>query len=118
MELAQVMEQQSFVVAGDTLNEEKYAAKIKRAMPEHGYQAQCVGKELPPLNDVSGEIDIVDLRTRADRGLELLQNCGKPFKSVVIQPGAASEELAQYLQAHQIPYIDGCLLLGLKRYRT
>lgn len=117
MDLAQVMEQKSFVVVGDTLNEEKYAAKIKRAMLEHGYQVQCVGKELPSLNDVSGEIDVVDLCIRADRGLELLQNCGKPLKSVVIQPGASSEELVQYLQDHQIPYIDGCLLLGLKLYR-
>lgn len=37
MDLAQVMEQRSFVVVGDTLNEEKYAAKIKRAMLEQGY---------------------------------------------------------------------------------
>lgn len=117
MELAQVMEQRSFAVVGDTLNEEKYAAKIKRAMLEHGYQVQCVGKELPSLNDVTGEIDIVDLCIRADRGLELLRNCEKTFKGVVIQPGASSEELVQYLQEHQIPYINGCLLLGLKLYR-
>ena len=117
MDLAQVMEQKSFAVVGDTLDEEKYAAKIKRAMLEQGYQVQCVGKELPSLNDVSGEIDIVDLCIRADRGLELLQNCEKSFKSVVIQPGASSEELVQYLQDHEIPYIEGCLLLGLKLYR-
>ncbi|MCD8196772.1 MAG: CoA-binding protein [Lachnospiraceae bacterium] len=117
MELTQVMEQKFFVIVGDTLNEEKYAAKIKKAMLEHGYQVQCVGKELPSLNNVIGEIDIVDLCIRADRGLELLRNCEKPFKSVVIQPGASSEELIQYLRDHQIPYIDGCLLLGLKLYR-
>lgn len=117
MELERVMEQRSFVVVGDTLNEEKYAAKIKRAMLEHGYQVQCVGKELPSLNDVTGEIDIVDLCIRADLGLELLRSCEKTFKSVVIQPSASSEELVQYLQEHQIPYINGCLLLGLKLYR-
>lgn len=118
MELAKVMEQKSFVIVGDTLNEEKYAAKIKRAMLEQGYQVQCVGKELSSFNDVTGEIDIVDLCIRADRGLELLRNCEKPFKSVVIQPGASSKELIQYLQERQIPYIDGCLLLGLKLYRS
>lgn len=118
MELEQVMEQKSFVVVGDTLNEEKYAAKIKHAMLEHGYQVQCVGKELASLNDVTGEIDIVDLCIRADRGLELLRNCEKPFKSVVIQPGASSEELVQFLEERQIPYIDGCLLVGLKLYRS
>lgn len=118
MKLAQVMEQKSFIIVGDTLNEEKYAAKIKRAMLEQGYQVQCVGKELPLPNNVIGEIDVVDLCIRADWGLELLQNCEKPFKSIVIQPGASSEELIQYLQDHQIPYIDGCLLLGLKLYRS
>ncbi|MCD8073425.1 MAG: CoA-binding protein [Lachnospiraceae bacterium] len=117
MELTQVMEQKSFVIVGDTLNEEKYAAKIKKAMLEHGYQVQCAGKELPSLNNVIDEIDIVDLCIRTDQGLELLRNCEKPFKSVVIQPGASSEELIQYLRDHQIPYIDGCLLLGLKLYR-
>lgn len=118
MKLAQVMEQKSFIIVGDTLNEEKYAAKIKRAMLEQGYQVQCVGKELPLPNNVIGEIDVVDLCIRADWGLELLQNCEKHFKSIVIQPGASSEELIQYLQDHQIPYIDGCLLLGLKLYRS
>lgn len=86
-------------------------------MLEQGCQVQCVGKQLPSLNEVSGEIGVVDLCIRADRGLELLQNCEKPFKSVVIQPGASSKEPVQYLQNHQIPYIDGCLLLGLKLYR-
>lgn len=66
MELGQVMEQKSFVIVGDTLNEEKYAARIKRAMLEQGYQVQCVGKELPSLNNVIGEIDVVDLCIRAD----------------------------------------------------
>lgn len=82
MELERVMEQRSFVVVGDTLNEEKYAAKIKRAMLEHGYQVQCVGKELPSLNDVTGEIDIVDLCIRADRGLELLRSCEKLLRAL------------------------------------
>lgn len=118
MELPQVMEQKSFVIVGDTLNEEKYASKIKRAMMEHGYQVQCVGKELRSINDVSGEIDIIDLCIRADKGLALLQECQKVFKSVVIQPGASSEALVQYLNEHNIPYIDGCLLVGLKLYQS
>lgn len=117
MDLAQVMEQRSFVIVGDTLNEEKYAAKIKRAMMEHGYQVQCVGKELQSINDVSGDIDVIDLCIRADKGLALLQACKKAFKSVVIQPGASSEELTRYLQERGIPYIDGCLLMGLKLYK-
>ncbi len=118
MELSQVMEQKSFVIVGDTLNEDKYAARIKQAMLAHGYQVQCVGRELPSINDVSGEIDVIDLCIRPDRGLELLQSCRKEFKSVVVQPGASSEALVQYLRGRKIPYIDGCLLMGLKQYRS
>ena len=117
MELSKVMEQKSFVIVGDTLNEEKYAYKIKQEMSEHGYQVQCVGKELRSINDVSGNIDIIDLCIRADQGLALLQECKKDFKSVVIQPGASSEELVGYLKKNHIPYIDGCLLVGLTLYR-
>ncbi len=117
MELQQVMEQRSFVIIGDTLNEEKYAYKIKHAMLEKGYKVQCVGKELSSINDTAGEIDIIDLCVRADKGLALLKECSKGFKCVVIQPGASNEELVQYLREKQIPYIDGCLLVGLSLYR-
>lgn len=116
MELSNVMKQNSFVVVGDTLNEEKYAHKIKQEMLAHGYQVQCVGKELKSINDASGDIDIIDLCIRADRGLALLQECKKEFKGIVIQPGASSEELVRYLEQNHIPYIDGCLLVGLKLY--
>lgn len=116
MELKQVMEQKSFVVIGDTLDENKFAYKIKNAMLEHGYQVECVGSELQSINDVTGEIDILDLCIRADRGLSLLKECKKDFKSIVIQPGASSEELVNYLNDNQIPYIDGCLLVGLDKY--
>ena len=117
MELKEVMEQKSFVVVGDTLNEEKFAYKIKHAMLENGYEVQCVGKELASINDVEGEIDIIDLCIRSDRGLALMQECKKAFKGVVVQPGAESEELLAWLQEQKIPYIESCLLRGLKQYK-
>ena len=118
MDLKQVMDQRSFVIIGDTLNEEKFAYKIKHAMQDHGYEVQCVGKELSSINDTIGEIDIIDLCVRADKSLAQLKECKKRFKSIVIQPGASSEELVQYLRESQIPYIDGCLLRGLNQYRA
>jgi len=117
MELEQVMRQRSFVIVGDTLNEAKFACRIKHAMIQHGYEVQCVGKELASINDTVGEIDIIDLCIRPEKGLELLRTCEKPYKSVVLQPGAGSDEIRQYLEEHQIPFIDGCLLVGLSRYR-
>ena len=117
MELEQVMRQRSFVIVGDTLNEAKFAYRIKHAMLDHGYEVQCVGKELASINDTAGEIDIIDLCIRPEKGLELLRGCEKPYKSVVLQPGAGSDELRRYLEEQQIPFIDGCLLVGLSRYR-
>ena len=117
MDLSQIMQQQSFVIVGDTLNEEKYAYKIKHAMLAHGYTVQCVGKELISINDASGEIDIVDLCIHPDKGLKILRECKNPFKGIVIQPGASNESLLQYLKDNKIPYIDGCLLVGLKLYK-
>lgn len=118
MELKEVMKQKSFVIVGDTLNENKFAYKIKEAMKDNGYDVQCVGKELDAINDVSGDIDVIDLCIRADKGLELIKASDKPFKSIVIQPGASSPELVEYLEKNEIPYIDGCLLVGLEMFRS
>ena len=117
MDMSFVMRQKEFVIIGDTLNEEKFACKIKKAMLERGYAVNCVGKELASINDVESEIDIIDLCIRADRGLELLKECNKKYKGVVLQPGASSDEIKQYLDEKAIPYIDGCLLVGLRNNR-
>ncbi|MBP8855034.1 MAG: CoA-binding protein [Oscillospiraceae bacterium] len=117
MDLQEVMRQHSFAVLGDTLQEEKYAYKIKHAMLEKGYTVYAVGKELASLNDIEGDIDIIDLCIHPAKGLPLLQECKKPFKCIVIQPGASDENLIAYLQQQKIPYIDGCLLVGLTLHR-
>ncbi len=117
MEIKEVMDQKSFVIVGNTLNEEKYAFKIKQAMSAHGYSVQCVGKEMSSINDTEGDIDIIDMCIRPDKGLELLKDCRKKFKSVVLQPGASSGELVNYLNENNIPYTNGCLLAGLKQYK-
>lgn len=116
MELQEIMNQQVFAVVGDTLNPEKFAAKIKTGLLEQGYTVHAVGKELSSLNDIPGELDIVDLCIRADRGLALLQESRKTAKCVVIQPGAESPELLAWLEQQQIPHLQGCLLVGMRTY--
>jgi uncharacterized protein len=116
MNLKEVMCQQNFAVVGDTLNEEKYACKIKCGLTEHRYKVFCVGKELSSINDIEEEIDIIDLCINPIKGLALMKECKKPFKCVVIQPGAESTELINYLTANNLPYIEGCLLVGLRMY--
>ncbi len=116
MDLKEIMQQHNFVVVGDTLNEEKYAYKIKKGLQEKGYQAQAVGKELASLNDVEGDIDIIDLCINPAKGLQLIRENKKPFKSIVIQPGAESDTLKAYLEENNLPYIEGCVLVGLRLY--
>lgn len=114
MELREVMDQKRFVVVGDTLNREKYAYKIKQGLLAKGYVVFSVGKELVSINDVVGEIDVIDLCIHPAKGIKLLMECEKSFKSVVIQPGAGSEEIFAYLDEHDLPYFEGCLLVGLR----
>ena len=116
MTLQDVMDQQVFAVAGDTLNPDKFAARIKSGLIETGYTAYGVGKELSSFNDVPEDVDILDLCIRADRGLQLVQEMKKPFKCVVVQPGAESPELLSWLEEHQVPYLQGCLLKGMEQY--
>lgn len=116
MNLKEVMCEQSFAVVGDTLNEEKYACKIKYGLIEHGYTVYCVGKELYSLNDIESDIDIIDLCINPVKGLALIRECKKPFKCIVIQPGAESAELKSYLTENKLPFLEGCLLVGLSMY--
>ena len=46
----------------------------------------------------------------------MIKKCRKSFKCIVIQPGAESEELISYLNEKNLPYIQGCLLVGLRLY--
>lgn len=117
MTLEEIMKQKTFVVIGDTLNEEKYAYKIRQALLEHDYKVFSVGKELSSINQINEEIDIIDLCINPIKGLSIIKECEKTFKCIVIQPGASNEELINYLNNNSIPYIDGCLLLGLKMYK-
>lgn len=86
MDLKEVMQNQVFAVVGDTLNEEKYAYKIK------------------------------DLCIHPAKGLALLKACEKSFKCIVIQPGAGDEALLSYLERTHQPFIEACVLVGLKLY--
>ncbi|MDD3538032.1 MAG: CoA-binding protein [Eubacteriales bacterium] len=116
MELQEVMKQRSFAIVGDTLNEEKYAYKIKHKMLANGYKIHSVGKELETIDEIPGKLDIIDLCIHPVKGLKLMKACTKPFKSIVIQPGAESEELMAYLDEMGYPYIQGCLLVGLSLF--
>ena len=116
MDLKEIMQQKNFAVLGDTLTEGKYAYQIKHGLMDKGYQVYPVGKELASLNDIEGDIDIIDLCIHPAKGLKLLQENKKDFKMIVVQPGASDEALLNYLNEQKLPYVDGCLLVGLSLY--
>lgn len=115
MELIEIMKSREFTVLGDTLNEEKYAYRIKHALMDAGYTVHCVGKELASLNDVpEDKIEALDLCINPVRGLAMIRECRKQIRAVLIQPGAGSDEIRQYLNQKNIPWLDGCALKGLE----
>ena len=116
MTLEEVMNKQVFAVVGDTLNKAKFAYQIKEELLQSDYVTYGVGKELESLNDIEEEIDIIDLCIHPVKGLKLIQECKKSFQCIVIQPGASNDELLTYLNENHLPYIEDCLLIGLKQY--
>lgn len=114
MTMEEIMRFRSFAILGDTLNPEKYAFRIRNAMLDAGYQVFAVPKELPSLNDIGEEIQVIDLCIHPVKGLKLLQENRKPFEFIVIQPGAEDEALISWLDQEKIPYVRGCLLKALK----
>lgn len=119
MELNEIMRSRVFTVLGDTLNEEKYAYRIKHALKDAGYTVHCVGKELASLNDVpEEEIEVLDLCINPVRGLAMIRECRKQIRVVLIQPGAGSDEIRQYLDQKNIPWLDGCALKALEAIKS
>ncbi|QTQ14435.1 CoA-binding protein [Treponema parvum] len=116
MDLKTIMQQQNFVVLGNTVNPEKYAYKIKHGLLEKGYTAYGVSKEFSSINEISGDIDVIVFCINAVLGLKLIKECKKQFKYAVIQPGAESEDLLQYLKNSNIDFIEGCVLVGMSLY--
>lgn len=117
MTLDQVLKLNNFVIVGNTINEEKFAYKIKNELLKNGYNIASVGKELQSINDVNFDIDVLDLCINPILGIKLLKENKKSVKVVIIQPGAESEEIKHYLNKENIEYIEGCLLLALSLYR-
>ena len=116
MTLEEIMKKRNWVVLGDTINEEKYAYRIKQKLIEKGFNVECVGKEKASIDDIAMDVDVVDLCIHPVKGLSLLKATGKNIPCVLIQPGAGSEEIEAYLTGKGIPFLNGCALKGMKAY--
>ena len=94
MNLQEIMQYSHFTVLGNTENPEKYAYKIKEELIQKGYTVACVDKQYKSINDVPFDIDVLDI-------------CMNPAKAC---------KLINLLSNKQIPYIEGCALVGLRLY--
>ncbi len=115
MESAVLKERHNFVVLGNTVNEEKYAYKIKMALLDNGYDVISVPGDVESINDVSFPIDLLDFCINPVRGLDLLMECRKDISFAVLQPGASSADIRQELTRRGIPFTEGCLLRELEK---
>ena len=71
LDLRDVMKKDRFAVVGNTLAPEKYAYKIKEELLAAGYTVHGVGYELETLDQVPGELEVVDLCIRPERDAAL-----------------------------------------------
>ncbi len=117
MELKEIMNYKDFAVVGNTVVDGKYAKKIKDNLIHYGYNVSAVYKELKSLNDINFELDVIVLCINPHLGLEFLKECKKDYKAVLIQPGAESSEIIEFLKENNIPYLEGCALVGISRFK-
>lgn len=117
MDLQKAMQGRVFAVVGDMLNPNKYAYIIKHRLLKSGYTVYCVGKELASINDVPENIDTVVLCINPNKGIRLIRECQKRFDMMIIQPGAESSEIIEYLNKNRLPYMEACVLVGISLYK-
>lgn len=117
MNIKESLEFNNFVIIGNTINKEKYAYKIKSSILRANKSCFSIKEDGNSLNEVPFDIDVLDLCINPKYGLEYLKDSKKTYKYVVIQPGAESDEIINYLKEHNIDYVLGCLLLAFKIYK-
>lgn len=115
MTLEKIMNFNNFCVIGNTLDEDKYAYKIYNELTKNNYNVETFYKE-GSLNNISN-LEVVNLVINPVLGLNYIKECNKEIKAVLIQPGAESNELLEYLELNKIPYLQGCSLIGLSKYK-
>lgn len=117
MNLKESLEFNNFLVIGNTTNEEKYAYKIKSSLLRAGKNVVSIKEDYMHIDDIKEDIDVLDLCINPNSGLRYLEETNRTFKFVIIQPGAESIEIKNYLEKRNIEYVEGCLLLALKIHK-
>ena len=64
------------------------------------------------IDDVNFDIDVLDICINYHLAIEHIKKTNKKIGAAIIQTGAENEELFKLLNEKNIPYIEGCVLVG------
>ena len=122
MKAWEFMKYKNWAVAGDVLNSQKYAFRIKNSLEAAGFKVCGVKpgvqeeKEqvFSTLKDVPYNIDVLDLCINPKSGVEIVKDAADlGIKMVLIQPGAESREILNFCKENNINSVEGCALVEL-----
>lgn len=124
MEAQNLLDYENWAVAGDVLNESKYAHRILNALRDAKFNVSGVnpsdktGNAYTSLKLVPYKIDVLDLCINPVKGISVVKEAKKlNIDKILIQPGAESEEILDYCRENSIIAIEGCALVELSYYK-
>ncbi|WBW99549.1 CoA-binding protein [Oceanirhabdus sp. W0125-5] len=122
MEAKDFMKFKNWAVAGDVMNQQKYAHKIVNALNSNGYQVEGVHPKEEhesvhnSIMDIEHTIDVLDLCINPKSGINIVKEANKKgINKVLIQPGAESSEILEYCRENNMTAIQGCVLVELRK---
>lgn len=119
MRAQDLLNYKNWAVAGDVLNNSKYAYKILNRLKTAGFSAvgvnpRAVEGEVYKNLKEAGTVEVLDLCINPRSGIELVKEAKElGIKYILIQPGAESEEILEYCSENGIVAIEGCALVEL-----
>ncbi|WP_300381531.1 CoA-binding protein [Clostridium sp.] len=119
MDIKEMIKLKNWVVIGDIVTEGKYANKILNRFNDKGYRVCGVSHKTgenvyDSLSKVPYKIEAIDLCVNPRYGINYLKEAlTLGIKSILIQPGAESEEILKFCKENNIDAIENCALVQL-----
>jgi predicted CoA-binding protein len=122
MNASEFMKYKNWAVAGDVLNKQKYAYRIKMSLKIAGFNVSGMKPGLseegvyPSLKDIPHTIEVLDLCINPRDGIKVVKEAKElGIDKVLIQPGAESAEILEFCRDNGIEAIEGCALVELNK---
>lgn len=122
MKASELMNYKNWVVAGDVLNNQKYAYRIKMSLKQAGFNVSGMKPGISSegvyssLKEVPYTIEVLDLCINAKDGINVVKEAKElGINKILIQPGAESKEILEFCKNNDIIAVEGCALIELSR---